>query len=404
MAGQLIHKRGDRWLLRVYKGRDPLTGKRQYKSITFKGDRNEARAELDRMLRAQKQDKELREPDQTLNKHLDKWFDVYASNHYRPNTFANYVGIIDYDVRPTIGHLTLSELKPLHLQKVFNQMKDRGVCSNTRRRLYSVLSTALDSAVRWGTLEENPAVQVQIPRREQKEMRALTRGEARAFLAITDKGRWSEYFRTSLNTGMRPGELAGLRWGDIDFENLIISVQRSLVWKGFRHADGWMLVPPKTERGRRQIAIPQSLAELLLRLKSRQEDYRRRMGSRYEDNDFVFTNRRGYPLYPRTFVRSVFKLALVRAGLPRTIRLYDLRHTCATLLLKSGEHIKVVSERLGHSNIAITLEIYVHILPGMQKGAAIRMESLLSHVDSTLEAHLQAHQSGDSDTHPNEDE
>lgn len=357
MAGQMIHKRKDKWLLKVYKGRDPQTGRRIYKSFTFTGGKNEARAELDHLLHAQKKGSETKESNQTLNEYLDRWFDQYDGNHYAPSTFANYVGIINYDVRPIIGQVKLSELKPLHIQKVLNAMKSRDVCSNTRRRLYSVISTALDSAVQWGTLEENPAVHVQIPRREPKEMRVLTREEARAFLAVTDKGRWAEYFRTSINTGMRPGELTGLRWGDIDFENLIISVQRSLVWKGFGQADGWMLAPPKTERGRRQIAIPQSIAQLLLRLKRQQDDYRRRMGSRYDDNDFVFTNRQGRPLYRKTFVRSVFKVALVKAGLPRVIRLYDLRHTCATLLLKSGEHIKVVSERLGHANVAITLEM-----------------------------------------------
>ena len=391
MAGQIIHKGKEKWLLRVYRGRDPQSGRRIYKSISFTGGKNEARAELDRILHNQKNDAGSKEPEITLNEHLDRWFSQFADNHYAPNTFVNYLGIINYDVRPTIGPVKMSELKPEHIQKVLNGMKVRGVCSNTRRRLYSVLSTALDCAVQWGTLDENPAVHVQIPRREPKEMRALTREEARAFLAITDKGRWAEYFRTSINTGMRPGELAGLRWGDIDFENLIISVQRSLVWNGFKRADGWMLVPPKTERGRRQIAIPQSLAQLLLRLKKRQDDYRR-MGSRYDNNDFVFTNRRGQPLYPRTFVKSVFKVALVKAGLPRSIRLYDLRHTCATLLLKSGEHIKVVSERLGHANVAITLETYVHILPGMQEGAASRIESLLSDSEGTPEAHCPAHQ------------
>ncbi|MDQ3917899.1 MAG: tyrosine-type recombinase/integrase [Acidobacteriota bacterium] len=115
---------------------------------------------------------------------------------------------------------------------------------------------------------------------------------------------------------------------------------------------------------------------------------KRRAGDLYRDNGFVFANRRGRPIYPRQFIRCVFKMALVRAGLPRSIRLYDLRHTSATLLLKAGEHIKVVSERLGHANVAITLEVYVHVLPGMQEGAAERMERLL---EGTPAAHREAH-------------
>jgi integrase len=236
-------------------------------------------------------------------------------------------------------------------------MREKGVCSNTRRRIFSVFSGALDVAVEWGLVSQNPAAQVQIPRREKKEMRAMTREEAHRFLEVTDRGLWPEYFRTMLVTGMRPGESYALRWEDIDFEHGVIS-------------------------------IPPSLVEALRGLKVKQEKVKRTAGKAYRDNGFVFANRRGRPIYPRQFIKQVFKVALVRAGLPRAIRLYDLRHTSATLLLKASEHIKVVSERLGHANASITLEVYVHVLPGMQEGAAARMESLL---EGTPAAHREAH-------------
>jgi integrase len=279
-------------------------------------------------------------------------------------------------VRPVIGQLPVAQLSPADVQRVFTKMREKDVCSNTRRRIFSVLSSALDVAVEWGVIAQNPAAQVQIPRREKKEMRAMTREEARSFLAVTDRGCWGEYFRLMIVTGMRPGESFALRWEDIDFEHHVISVQRSLVWKG-RSSEGWMLVGPKTERGRRQISIPRSLAESLAVLKRRQDEVRRRAGERYDDRGFVFANRWGRPVYHRQFIRRVFKVALERAGLPKGIRLYDLRHTSATLLLKAGEHIKVVSERLGHASVSITLEVYVHVLPGMQEDAASRIEALL---------------------------
>jgi hypothetical protein len=261
MAGQLIKRGGGRWLLRVYRGRDAATGARAYKSVTFRGDRNQARAELDRLLRRQDKGPAGGPPSATVDEHLDQWFERVAANHYSYKTFENYKGIIAYDVRSLIGRVKLSELEPRHVQKVLTAMRERGVCSNTRRRFYSVLSTALDSAVVWGTLEQNPAAQVQIPRRETKEMRALTREEARRFLAVTDAGRWAEFFRAAVVTGMRPGELIGLRWDDVDFEHSAVSVQRSLVWKG-RPAEGWLLVLPKTKRGLRQIAVPRSLTNV----------------------------------------------------------------------------------------------------------------------------------------------
>src|ERR1051326_1965676 len=123
-----------------------------------------------------------------------------------------------------------------------------------------------------------------------------------------------------------------------------------------------MLVPPKTHRGRRQITIGKSLATSLAELKSRQKHVKRAAGDQYQDHGFIFADSEGRPLYPPPVITQVFRPALKRAGLPTTIRLYDLRHTSATLLLKAGEHIKVVSERLGHSNVAITLEIYTHVL------------------------------------------
>lgn len=387
----MINRGRNKYLLRIYKGRDAKTGARLYKSVTFKGDRSQARAELDRLLRRQAEGHVMRSSNMTVVEHLDEWFERVAENRYAYKTLENYRGILAYDVRPLIGRVRLSELEPGHIQKVLTAMRDRGVCSNTRRRLYSVLSTSLDSAVDWGTLEQNPAAQVQIPRREVKEMRAMSREEVRRLLAVTDRGRWAELFRTAVVTGMRPGEVFGLRWDDIDFEHSFISVQRSLVWKG-KPAEGWLLVPPKTKRGLRQVAIPRSLADALAALRRKQEEAKRKAGRDYQDEGFVFANRLGRPVYPKQFVRQVFKVALGHAGLPRSIRLYDLRHTCATLLLKSGEHVKVVSERLGHSNISITLEIYVHVLPGMQEGAATRMERLLDEDEGTPAAHSQAHQ------------
>lgn len=398
MTGQMIKRGENKWLLRVYKGRDPQTRTRLYRSVTFKGDRVQAREALDRMLLAQKQGKEYGQRDMTMGEHLNRWLENYASNHYAHKTFENYKGILNFDVRPTIGHIKLTQLKPEDVQRVLNVMKVRGVCSNTRRRLYSVLSTLLDSAVEWGLIEQNPAAQVQIPRREKREMRALSREEVRKFLTVTDRGRWAEYFRTSIITGMRPGEMGALRWDDIDFEHHIISVQRSLIWRGYNPSQGWMLGQPKTERGRRQITIPKSLTSRLTDLRKKQQEVKCKAGATYEDQGFVFANRWGRPIFHRQFVRQVFKIALVRAGLPKSIRLYDLRHTCATLLLKAGEHIKVVSERLGHASVSTTLETYIHVLPGMQEGAATKMESLLSDSDGTPKAHESAHRD-DEDEH-----
>jgi len=376
MPGELIHKRKNYWVIRIHKRLDPK-GKRVYRTIKFEGDRTAARAELDRLLREQAEGREVTPPEITVNEYFDCWLETVAANRYSYKTLEGYKGIIAYDARPLIGTLKLSELQPNQVQCIFNAMTARGVGSNTQRRLFSVISKAFDPAVAWGWLETNPLSLLKIPRREAKEMHALSKEETRTFLAVTDRGRHAEYFRLAVITGMRPGEMAGLRWDDIDFERCTVSVQRSLAWRT-KFVDGWILMPTKTKRGRREISIPKSLADALAGLQRRQEDVMSKAGRSYQNDGFVFANRWGRPIYRRQFVGHVFKVALVRAGLPRKIRLYDLRHTSATLLLQAGEHIKVVSERLGHSGVWITLEIYVHVLPGMQRDAANRLENLLN--------------------------
>jgi integrase len=403
MSGQLIFRGDDKWLLRAYAGRDAASGRRKYKSVTFRGSRAEARARLDQLVRDQREWRPS-EAGMTVDAFLDQWLERVASNKYAFKTFQNYRYCLGLDVRPVIGLLSMAELSPADVQRVFTRMRDKGVCSNTRRRIFSVLSSALDVAVEWGVIAQNPAAQVQIPRREKKEMRAMSREEAQRFLEVTDRGNWAEYFRTMLVTGMRPGESYALRWEDVDFEHGVISVQRSLIWKG-APSEGWMLVEPKTERGRRQISIPRSLAEALQALRRRQDEAKRKAGRLYEDHGFVFANRWGRPIYPRQFIRHVFKVALAKAGLPKAIRLYDLRHTSATLLLKAGEHIKMVSERLGHASVSITLEVYIHVLPGMQEGAASRIDALLQEPvkKGTPAAHSEAHPPAeeDDDSSPN---
>lgn len=389
MAGQLIKRGGGKWLLRIYKGRDAVTGARRYSSITFAGDENQARAELGRFINQHAGGFEQRDPEMTVARHVERWLDLVASNKYAPTTVKNYRGILNYDVIPTIGDIKLSEIKPDHIQKVLNTMRDRGVASNTRRRMYSVMSSIFHSAVEWGLSEENPVVHVRMPRRERKEMRALNLKESKRLIAEADKTKWGPLIRTAIVLGTRPGETFGLRWNDIDFKNNLISIQRTLTWIG-KVSEGWELRPLKRETARRQIAISPSLKRALLKHKQQQDRRRERLGARYEDNELVFARWGGAPIYRSKWVTYVFKLLLNLAGLPHSIRFYDLRHTSATLLLKAGEHIKVVSERLGHSNIAITLEIYAHVLPTMQEGAAVKMEKMFSD-DGTPEAHQPAH-------------
>jgi len=339
------------------------------------GDRKGAREELDNLLQRESRALNQEAPDRTVNELFDLWFELVGENRYRENTVRGFKGNVAFDVRPCLGELKLINVTPTHLQDMFNAMADRGVGPNTIYRLYALTAKVFDRAVAWGFLEENPVSRVPVPRREKNKVNPMAAEELRIFIAVTDRTRHPEFFRTAVVTAMRPGELNGLRWPDIDFQGCMITVQRSLVWRGHPW-EGWFLVSPKTERGRRQIEIPRSLCNSLLQLKERQEGRIRKLGDRYTNDGFVFANRLGRPYFRRSYVR-IFKESLKRAGLSKTVRFYDLRHTSATLLLQAGVNIKVVSERLGHASVTVTLEAYIHVLPEMPRGTGERIEALL---------------------------
>jgi len=375
MSAQLIHKGKNFWLIRIYKDRDPITGNKRFKTIRFVGDRRGAREELDNLLQRESRALTDEPTNLTVNELFELWFELVGENRYRENTVRGFKGNVAFDVRPCLGDLKLIDVTPTHLQDMFKGMTARGVGPNTMYRLYALMAKVFDRAIAWGFLEGNPMSRVPVPRREQNKIDPMTAEELRKFIAVTDQTRHPEFFRTAAITAMRPGELNGLRWPDVDFQYRMITVQRSLVWRG-NPWEGWFLVSPKTERGRRQIEIPRSLCNSLLQLKERQESRIRKLGNRYTNDGFIFANRLGRPYFRRSYIRT-FKESLKRAGLSKTVRFYDLRHTSATLLLQAGVNIKEVSERLGHASVTVTLEAYIHVLPEMPRATGERLQGLL---------------------------
>lgn len=174
---------------------------------------------------------------------------------------------------------------------------------------------------------------------------------------------------------MRPEEYLALQWKDIDFSQGVVTVQRTLCWR--RRGGGWYFGEPKTARSRRSIPLPFSVVRDLSEHKRRQAEERLKGGPSYKALDLVFATSEGGPLLSQNLFRRHFKPILRRAGLPESIRMYDLRHSCATLLLAANENPKVVSERLGHATITLTLDTYSHVLPSMQRAATEKLETML---------------------------
>lgn len=244
-----------------------------------------------------------------------------------------------------------------------------------------VLREALGQAVRDGLLSRNPCDQVQRPRKQRKEMRVLDEEQLRLFLAEAKRSSpHHSLYLTAVMTGMRQGKLLGLRWRDVNLTLGVASVQQTFYSLGGNKKlgeDAQMLFKaPKTEKARRQVALPSLVLEELRTLRDAQTEHHRLLSEGYHDHGLIFCQASGKPLYAHNVVRRDFHKVLERAKLPR-IRFHDLRHCHATLLLQRGVHPKVVQERLGHTTIGMTLDTYSHVMPGMQEQAVRRLEARL---------------------------
>jgi integrase len=225
----------------------------------------------------------------------------------------------------------------------------------------------------WNLIARNPAAIARPPRKVVKEMRTLDVGALLSLVQEAPSKQWAAFFLVAATTGMRRGEVMGLRWADLDLDRRSVKVQRSAQRiKG----SGMTLCEPKTARGRRSIALTMAAAEALRAHRSDQAEHRLKLGPLWKEQDLVFPNDLGGLLEEATVTR-VFKRTLSAAGLP-AIRLHDLRHTAATMLMEQAINPKVVQEMLGHSTIAITLDIYSHVTPHMQAEAAAALDNLLA--------------------------
>ena len=369
-SGQIVARADGIWLVRVFLGRD-AGGRRRYHNKTVHGTRKDAQRYLTKSQRDNDLGQFVEPSDRPLEGYLQDWLLGAAAARVTAKTASDYGSLLRLHVNPVLGDRKLSQLASADIQKLYSAMLERGLSPRTIRYTHSVLSSALQQAVKWGLLSRNPAKAVDLPRNTQREMKALSPAQATAFLVVAQGDRWHPLWHLLLVTGMRPGEALALRWSDLDGQK--VRIQRNLV----RHADGrWELKEPKTQRGRRTVTISAATAVLFQQHRRSQVEERLKLGPEYTDRSFVFAASNGSPLDWRVLVQRHFNKLIKASGLPR-IRPYDLRHTSATLLLGEGVNVKVVSERLGHASAALTLDVYAHVTPDMQDEAADRMQKVL---------------------------
>jgi integrase len=300
-----------------------------------------------------------------------EWFAAYLDDHaaarVRPRTLANYRRDVERHVLPTLGRTQLDKLRPEHLTRLYRQKTADGLSPATVRHLHAVIRAALGLAVRWGRIPRNVALLVEPPASEHSEITPLTVEEARALLTTLRGTRPEARWVVGLSLGLRQGEALGLWWEDVDFEEGVMRVRRQLLRPVAKGAP-LVVGPVKSARSKRTLALPAPLAKLLREHRARQVAERLAAGGAWPDERLVFTTSGGTPVDHRNDARE-FKALCERAGIP-PYRVHDLRHTAATLLIAQGQHARVIMEVLGHSQIAVTMNVYGHVMDSQLRDAA----------------------------------
>jgi integrase len=301
----------------------------------------------------------------TMGAFLDQWLENTVRLNKRASTHASYLQIVTKHIKPFIGGMQLSKLSPAAVGTFYATLEREGRSGRMRQMAHAVLHRALERAVKLGQAARNVCDAVERPEAPRHEITPLTQDQTVAFLKATDETRLRALYILAIASGLRQGELFALRWDDIDLNLGVLSVRRTVVQIG----TDFVVNEPKTARGKRLVELPAYAVEAL------QQHLRCMMIEGHAGAGWVFVSRNGKFLR-RNVVRQQLREIVTKAGLPK-IRFHDLRHTCATLLMSGGTHAKVVQERLGHSQIGVTLDTYSHVLPGMQRDAANSLDAML---------------------------
>jgi integrase len=380
-VGQMIPRGENRWLLRWYIGKD-TNGKRRYGSKIFEGTTYQAQRELSKQTVEVAEGTAVAPTKQTVQQYIEWWLANIVKNEVTPATLQSYTTRLRVDVFATVGALKLSKLTWQQIQQVYNQLREQGKSGRTIQYTHTLLTMALGHAVKTETLKKNPCDHASPGEKTRREMVVWQAPEVQLFLERTRESRDYPLWHTLLNTGLRPSEAFGLKWGDLQGDRLhIVRAVAESKEPGVYH-----LEEPKTQHSKRAIALTRDSIEVLQAHRKAQAAEILAAGPAFKRQDFIFATATG-GFEVDTFVRRRWKRAVARVnrGLAKEglevrlkeMHLYGCRHSHATMLLQAGVPIKVVSERLGHSSVVITMDTYQHVLPDMQDEAVGKLEALL---------------------------
>jgi len=363
-------------------GRD-ANGKRMRKSVTVKGNKSDAQRKLRELLTNLDKGIPIDESKKTVGEFLDQWLDTYAKTNTSPKTYYDYSGMIRRYLKPVIGHIPLKKLNPQMVQQLHASMYEKGLSARTVQYAHKILKHSLKHAVRWEMLARNVCDLVDSPKGKSKEMLALDINDVQKLLNATSGSTYGHIFHLAVYTGLRRGELLALRWCDVDLKSKNLSINQSLCTV---RGNGVITSNPKTSSSRRQVSLPPSAAGLLKSIKATRMEQYEAIELEWDESAYIFLRPDGSPMRPDTVTHAFIRIAR-ELGFA-DVRFHDLRHTHATLMLKQGVHPKIVSERLGHASVNITMDTYSHVLPGMQEEAAVVFEKSLGNIIPEAKANL----------------
>lgn len=369
-----IKKRGSTYSFVVDIGKDPVTGKRRQKRFSGYKTKKEAQTALATVIHELEQGSFVLPAHDTLKDYLNYWISQREEN-LSPTTVYGYKIIINNHLVPSMGAVQLKDLKPLMLNEYYSE-KLKTLSGRTVLHHHRMLRKALQDAVGWQLIKSNPCDAVEPPKATKYKAEVLDIDEIRKLINALKGHKLEVPVSLMLFLGLRRGELLALKWSDIDFEKSTITIQRNLVRAGEAGVE-LILKEPKTEDSIRSIPLSDGIVDMLEKHKINQKSQKLKFGKYYKDKDleFVFTEEDGSLINPASFSHR-FGDFLKENGL-KEIRLHDLRHTNATIMLMSNIPAKVASQRLGHSNISTTLDIYSHVLKDMEKDVSEKISDII---------------------------
>lgn len=381
--GSIFKRKDGRWCGFITVGYDEKGN--QKKKFFYGKTRQEVAEKINQALNEIKQGILITDNNITLENWLNIWLHQYKKNQISESTFDDYESIIKNHINPVLEKYNLKDLRPEHLQMLYNEKHKAGLSTKRIKDIHVILHSALNQAIKNELIVRNVSEATTLPKNtREKEMKVLTIEEQKRFLQVLEGERLKPAFVLALSTGMRLGEILALKWQDVDLENKRITIRNSVRRIKNRNEQSeiktktvLVLKEPKTENSGRIIPLPDVAYQELVNFKLLQEEEKRQAGSSYVDSGFVFTTKVGTPIEPRNFLRTFYRIT-EKAGL--NINFHALRHTFATRLLEANTNPKVVQELLGHSDISTTLNIYSHVLFDTKQKAIGEINDLMKNL------------------------